>query len=274
VPRRKVNLSDYDRHLAARLVDARGRKVVFLSHCLLNENTRYLGGACRPGCVREVVEGCLAADLGIVQMPCPEQRAWGGVLKRRLLLAYGLKERHPLAYRLRRPLLALALAYTGWVYRRLAGRVAGEIADNLAAGYTVMGVAGVDGSPSCGVGTTIDPGVLDGLTRTPVSSLSNESLNDTLRRARIPGPGLFVRELQRALRRRRIAVPFSAHDLLAELDGRRSNLRLDAGGGFASSETDPPSSPSGPDCGASTRLPDRRAGDEATKSGTGPLTQR
>jgi predicted secreted protein len=228
VPRRKVSLPDHAGDLAARLADARGREVVFLSHCLLNENTRYLGGACRPGCVREVVEGCLTADLGIVQMPCPEQRAWGGVLKRRLLAAYGLKRRHPLLYRLRRPLVALALRYTRWAYRRLAGRVAGEIADYLASGYTVVAVAGVDGSPSCGVRTTIDPGALDDLMRTPTAALSTEALNDTLRQARILGPGLFVRELQRALRRRRIAVPLLAHDLFAELDGRCSNLRFDS----------------------------------------------
>ena len=42
---------------------------MFLSHCLLNENTRYLGGACRPGAVHEVVQACLDGGLGIVQLP-------------------------------------------------------------------------------------------------------------------------------------------------------------------------------------------------------------
>ena len=35
--------------LVHRIPDERGRRVVFLSHCLLNENTRYLGGACERG---------------------------------------------------------------------------------------------------------------------------------------------------------------------------------------------------------------------------------
>ena len=39
-----------------RLADERSGRVVFLSHCLLNQNTRYLGGAFRPGAVDEVVE--------------------------------------------------------------------------------------------------------------------------------------------------------------------------------------------------------------------------
>src|SRR5512134_3186554 len=74
-----------------RLQDRRSRRVIFLAHCLLNENTRYLGGACRPAMVREVVDFCLRHDVAIVQLPCPEQCAWGGVLKRRLLRFYGVE---------------------------------------------------------------------------------------------------------------------------------------------------------------------------------------
>lgn len=62
---------------------------MFLSHCLLNENTRYLGGTARPGCVQEIVDACADADLGMVQLPCPEERAWDGVRKRRLRRLYG-----------------------------------------------------------------------------------------------------------------------------------------------------------------------------------------
>ena len=74
--------------LREQLADARGRRVVFLSHCLLNQNVRYPGGAGRAGGVDELVEGYLARGVGACQLPCPEQRAPGG-LKRRMLLAYG-----------------------------------------------------------------------------------------------------------------------------------------------------------------------------------------
>ena len=113
--------------LTERLSDQRGKRVVFLSHCLLNENTRYLGGACRAGCVPEVLDACVELGLGIVQMPCPEELAWGGVLKRRLLLVYG----SPSARRpwLRRMLLPVAVGYTRWRYRRQADAVARQIAD-------------------------------------------------------------------------------------------------------------------------------------------------
>ena len=72
-----------------RLHDQRSGKVVFLSHCLLNQNTRDLGGAGRRGNVAEIVQPCLEQGIGIVQLPCPEEHAWGGVLKRWLLGFYG-----------------------------------------------------------------------------------------------------------------------------------------------------------------------------------------
>lgn len=75
--------------LLKRLEDERSKRVIFVSHCLLNENTRYLGGAFRRGCVDELVDGFQQEGLGIYQMRCPEQRAWGGVLKRHLLPIYG-----------------------------------------------------------------------------------------------------------------------------------------------------------------------------------------
>jgi hypothetical protein len=212
--------------LVARLRDRRSGRVIFLSHCLLNENTRYLGGACRPGCVREVVDRCLDADLGVVQLPCPEQRAWGGVLKRRLLLAYGLRERHPLLYRLRRLLLPAALFYTALVYRRLARQVAGEVADYVASGFSVAGLVGIDGSPTCGVRTTIDVAALDALAALPVRAITTETQQAVLARSTRPGNGLFIAQLRRELRRRGVRIPLLAHDLFAERQGQASDLRV------------------------------------------------
>ncbi|KZS69571.1 hypothetical protein A4G29_16925 [Mycobacterium kansasii] len=71
--------------------DERSRRVVLVSHCLLNENTRYAGGATRPGAVAEVVNELLTARAGIHQLPCPEQLAWGSVLKRHSLRLYHSK---------------------------------------------------------------------------------------------------------------------------------------------------------------------------------------
>lgn len=74
--------SDAARLLLDQLRDERSRRVVLVSHCLLNENTRYAGGASRPGAVAEAIDGLIDAGYGIHQLPCPERLAWGGALKR------------------------------------------------------------------------------------------------------------------------------------------------------------------------------------------------
>lgn len=208
------------------LEDRRSKRVVFLSHCILNENVRYLGGACRAGCIREIVEQCIETDLGIVQMQCPEQRAWGGVLKRYLLMAYGLKFRHPLIYRFSRTLLPIAVWYTRLVYRYMARQVASQIEDYLTSGFSVIAVVGIDGSPSCGVSTTIHLRRCDPILRAPVEDLTPERLNRLLMRAGAPGMGIFTDELQKELRRRHLTAPFLAHNLWDEMAGKPSSLVL------------------------------------------------
>ena len=44
---KRLRLRGYEAALLEKLRDERGRRVVFLSHCLLDENVRYLGGAFR-----------------------------------------------------------------------------------------------------------------------------------------------------------------------------------------------------------------------------------
>jgi uncharacterized protein YbbK (DUF523 family) len=217
---------------ARRLDDHRSKRVVFLSHCLLNENTRYTGGACRPACVREIVEGCLDRDLGMVQMPCPEEHAWGGVTKRLLLAAFGL--RRTFLFHLRSILFPLFLLYTKIVYRRLAKGVARQIGDYLASGYSVAGVVGVDGSPSCGVHTTMElRRAFDRIASLNIDPATAHQMNAIVRRCQVSGRGLFIGALRRELQRqgaagggKGIAMAFRAHDLIAELDGKRADVRF------------------------------------------------
>jgi predicted secreted protein len=202
-----------------RLQDQRSGKVVFLAHCLLNENTRYLGGASRPGAVVEIVGPCLEQGIGIIQLPCPEEHAWGGVAKRWLLALYGGDTR--VRFRLRALLLPLMLFYTRLVYRRLARDVANQVQDYVACGYKVLGIIGVDGSPSCGVQTTMnmaDAFVQVSRLRQGATALD---MNAIVRRTAIGGRGVFVALLQEELARRRLEVPFQAHDLITELEGGR-----------------------------------------------------
>ena len=68
--------------MADRRDDARGKKIVFMSSCLLNTNNKVKGLARYSGMCREVFDTLCDNGLGIQQMDCPEtlylgiQRWW------------------------------------------------------------------------------------------------------------------------------------------------------------------------------------------------------
>jgi predicted secreted protein len=207
------------RRILDQLRDERSRRVVLVSHCLLNENTRYAGGATRPGAVTEVVEELVDAGDGIHQLPCPERLAWGGVLKPRTLAMYG-SAGTPL-HAVRRPLLIVFTWWTRLAYRRLARQVARDVVDYQRSGIAVTGFVGIGASPSCGVTTTLDLSAsLDVVARCPLAALTRGVMNErAVLACRRPGQGLFVEALDHELRRRGASLPAREHDLAAELGG-------------------------------------------------------
>jgi predicted secreted protein len=204
-------------NVADRVRDERGGRVVFVSHCLLNENVRYLGGATRPGAVAELVERYIANGVGIYQMPCPEQHAWGGVLKPRMLRLYGA----PLL-RIGPVSVALAVAARGWmhvVYGRLARQVVTAIADYIASGMTVVEIVGVAASPSCGVNTTLNlSGALRAMADCDPATIDRTTVNRHVVAGSVEdGSGVFIAALCRQLRRHNLPIRFVEHNLLAEI---------------------------------------------------------
>jgi len=139
--------------------DKRGKKVVLLAHCILNQNAKIDRCAHYPGMLLEVVSALIAAGVGVIQMPCPE------------LLYLGLdreaehgavttveSEDSRVAGRMQDD-AAQALC------RRLANDLVQQVEDYQKHGFEVIGVVGINGSPTCGVeigwsttGETHDPG--------------------------------------------------------------------------------------------------------------------
>ena len=187
--------------------DERSRRVVFVSHCLLNQNVRYAGGALGAGAIESVVARFAGRGVGIVQMPCPEQAAWGGVGKRLMVRAYGSRARW--VYRLRRVLLPLFVAYTRLRYRRIARRIARQIDDYVRSGYEVLGIVGVDDSPSCGVRRTVDlRRALPVVASFDMSAIDRETFNArAIRDCFVEGQGFFVAALRLELDRRKLPPP-------------------------------------------------------------------
>ena len=141
------------------LRDERKRKVVFLTHCFLNINTRFPQGCAFAGANVPLITRLLKYDLGIVQMPCPE------------FLCLGLEKEH---YG-RIPADQLRACF-----REIASGVADQIKAYHEHGYRIAGIIGMNPSPSCGVEVSKGKGTILGTNQ------------DT---AEIKEPGVFIEEL-------------------------------------------------------------------------------
>lgn len=141
------------------LDDARKRKVVFLTHCFLNINTRFPQGCAFAGANIPVVNTLLKHNLGIIQMPCPE------------FLCIGLeKERYG----------EIPAGELRECFRNIAAGVIDQVEAYLQLGYQIAGVIGMNPSPSCGVEVSKGKGTMLGLDR------------DT---SEVDEPGVFIEEL-------------------------------------------------------------------------------
>ena len=159
--------------------DGRSRAVVFVAHCVLNQNSISDGTADYPAVFTEVFDVLRDSNVGIVQMPCPE------------LICLGLDRGNPEGAagpvvventRIRR---ALEQEPAASGVAALAGQVILQIEEYLKHGFEVRGIVGIDRSPSCGVRTT--------------------SRDD----AEVEGRGVFIEALRDQLYRRGIRLAFA-----------------------------------------------------------------
>lgn len=112
--------------------DARAGKLMFLSHCLLNQNACVRGIASEPAAIRSLVDLLLDHDVGLYQMPCPE------------MLYYGSSRWGQVKQQYASPMFREHC-------RRLAGQMFDQIEDYRNSGHTVIGIVMRDGSPTCGL---------------------------------------------------------------------------------------------------------------------------
>ena len=144
-------------------------------------------------------------------MPCPEQAAWGRIMKRFFLRFHGARGNS--AYRFRGLLLPLFRLCTRAVYRRLASRTARHIADHARSGFQVIGIVGVSDSPSCGVLHTLDINrSLRAVASFDLCGIDRQTFNErAVQACVVEGDGLYVKALRRQLWRRGLTVPFLEH---------------------------------------------------------------
>ncbi len=109
-------------------------KVAFVAHCLLNQNSKVIGGAKRPGMWEPVVDLLRERGWTIRQMPCPEL-AFGGANR-----FWWVREQA------NTPLFRKHC-------RRIAKVVAGTMEPHVSSGDDVV-LIGIDTSPTMGVDFT------------------------------------------------------------------------------------------------------------------------
>jgi hypothetical protein len=117
-------------------------------------------------------------------------------------------------------LLKAFLVYTRLIYRKIARETMGMIRDYLNSGYQVIGIIGIDGSPTCGVKMKLDMDkAFSYFAVQKVNQLNTDTFNRNLYRlCAAAGKGMFLEELQRGLLKKKLTVPLYSHSLIAELE--------------------------------------------------------
>ncbi len=150
--------------------------VAFVAHCMLNQNSKCIGGARCAGIYSPLVDELRKRDWRIEQMPCPELAFTG------LNRFWAVKEQlDTSAYRRH--------------CRRIAVAVGGAIELHMRRGEDVI-IVGLEGSPSMGVHITSSDPALKGR---PTWKDGGEELT--------PGSGIMIEELTAELESRGVPMP-------------------------------------------------------------------
>jgi len=139
--------------------DGRSRKVVFVAHCVLNQNARHVDCADFPALMKPLLAALEAQEIGIIQMPCPELMALGLGRDRDVPPLDTIRE-------------ALELPEASSRLQPSLDQIVYLVKEYRWQGFEVVGVLGKNGSPSCGVETT------------------------SLKTGLAPGEGVFIRLLR------------------------------------------------------------------------------
>ena len=60
-------------------MDKRGKRIIYLSQCLFNQNLRFPGIAIERGAITDLLIPIIQNGIGIEPLPCLERLGWGGV---------------------------------------------------------------------------------------------------------------------------------------------------------------------------------------------------
>jgi predicted secreted protein len=128
--------------------DCRGKKIVFLVHCVLNQNAKLDRCAHHQGAIIKLVNVLLERGIGIVQLDCPEVLYLG--------LDRGAAPASISSVESEDTRIAERMTEhkAQGVVDKIARNAVQQIVDYQKNGFVVLGLIGINGSPTCGVETT------------------------------------------------------------------------------------------------------------------------
>ena len=151
--------------------DGRSRKVVFVSHCIINTNAIAIGPKTPniwPAMIDEIVDCLKKNKVSIIQLPCPEQ------------IYYGLIRGRAAKNDMDNP-----------SFRKLCKKIAEETINNIEQymknNFRVVAFIGRRGSPTCGVNKT------------------HVRKNDKIIEEN--GMGILIEEISKIIKDKRIEIP-------------------------------------------------------------------
>lgn len=111
----------------------RSRKVIFISHCILNQNAKAIGREKAPGSVKDLVDLLADSEIGIIQLPCPQIEFNDGLHRKpKTKEQYDKKEYRNSC-------------------RKLSISLLNQIENYMSKNYKIVGILGVEFTPTCAV---------------------------------------------------------------------------------------------------------------------------
>ncbi len=132
--------------------DKRSKKIILVAHCLLNQNSISDNTADFPSQFEEAVTLLMSYQVGIIQLPCPELACLGLDRKDK---AGGKREILKENSRIRN-LMQKEENIT--ILKSMAREQVKQIEDYKKHAFGVVGLIGMNRSPSCGIDTTSKDG--------------------------------------------------------------------------------------------------------------------
>jgi predicted secreted protein len=155
--------------------DKRSKKIVVVSHCMLNVHSLEDNLAEYRGMEEEVVTKLMAKGVGIYQIPCPEIELSGIFRKALPKESY----EHP---KIRK------------IYAQLAAKTVNTLKWYVKKGYAIVAVIGAEGSPTCGIHQI-------GKWKEGIKPSAGQFPRDV---EFIRGRGVFMEELEKSLHKAKI----------------------------------------------------------------------